>query len=91
MGRSSGADQEIVCSRAIGYTGKFILNGGPDFRPNESVRFMVVTGSQDEKDRYWNAIIDNGGVESACGRCKDHWGFFMADYAEAVAGSDDEF
>jgi predicted 3-demethylubiquinone-9 3-methyltransferase (glyoxalase superfamily) len=50
------------------------LNGGPDFTPNESVSFMVVTESQEETDRYWNAIIDNGGTESACGWCKDRWG-----------------
>ncbi|HSL16776.1 MAG TPA: VOC family protein [Methylomirabilota bacterium] len=51
------------------------LNGGPDFKPNESVSFMVVTEDQTETDRYWNAIIGNGGEESACGWCKDKWGF----------------
>jgi len=51
------------------------LNGGPDFKPNESVSFMVITGSQEETDRYWNAIIGNGGAASACGWCKDRWGF----------------
>jgi predicted 3-demethylubiquinone-9 3-methyltransferase (glyoxalase superfamily) len=51
------------------------LNGGPLFRPNESVSFMVITEDQDETDRYWNAIVDNGGEESACGWCKDRWGF----------------
>ncbi|AZZ92477.1 VOC family protein [Hahella sp. KA22] len=51
------------------------LNGGPVFTPNESVSFMVVTENQEETDRYWNAIIDNGGAESACGWCKDRWGF----------------
>lgn len=50
------------------------LNGGPDFSPNESVSFMVMTESQDETDRYWNAIVDNGGQESVCGWCKDRWG-----------------
>ena len=55
---------------------KFVgLNGGPEFKPNESVSFMVVTESQEETDRYWNAIINNGGAESACGWCKDRWGF----------------
>ncbi len=54
---------------------KFIgLNGGPAFTPNESVSFMVVTDSQEETDRYWNAIVANGGTESACGWCKDRWG-----------------
>jgi predicted 3-demethylubiquinone-9 3-methyltransferase (glyoxalase superfamily) len=51
------------------------LNGGPNFRPNEAVSFMVVTESQEETDRYWDAIIGNGGSESACGWCRDRWGF----------------
>ncbi len=50
------------------------LNGGPDIRPNEAVSFMVLTGDQPETDRYWNAIVGNGGAESACGWCKDRWG-----------------
>lgn len=51
------------------------LNGGPNFTPNEAVSFMVVTEDQAETDRYWNAIVDGGGEESACGWCKDKWGF----------------
>jgi len=51
------------------------LNGGPNFKPNESVSFMVVTEDQAETDRYWNAIVGNGGAESACGWCKDRWGY----------------
>ena len=51
------------------------LNGGPNFRPNEAVSFMVVTANQAETDRYWDAIVDDGGEESACGWCKDRWGF----------------
>ena len=51
------------------------LNGGPNFKPNEAVSFMVLTDSQEETDRYWNAIVGNGGKESACGWCKDRWGF----------------
>ena len=51
------------------------LNGGPNFVPNEAVSFMVVTDDQAETDRYWNAIVDNDGEESACGWCKDRWGF----------------
>ena len=51
------------------------LNGGPNFRPNEAVSFMVVTDSQDETDRYWDAIVGNGGAESACGWCRDRWGY----------------
>ena len=50
------------------------LNGGPNFKPNEAVSFMVVTEDQEETDRYWNAITRNGGEESACGWCKDRWG-----------------
>ena len=50
------------------------LNGGPNFTPNESVSFMVITENQQETDRYWDAIIGNGGKESACGWCKDRWG-----------------
>ncbi|WP_264210690.1 VOC family protein [Leisingera thetidis] len=54
---------------------KFVgLNGGPAFTPNEAVSLMVVTEDQEETDRYWNAIIENGGQESACGWCKDQWG-----------------
>jgi len=54
---------------------KFIgLNGGPTFKPNEAVSFMVVTETQEETDRYWDAIIGNGGAPSACGWCKDRWG-----------------
>jgi predicted 3-demethylubiquinone-9 3-methyltransferase (glyoxalase superfamily) len=51
------------------------LNGGPNFKPNEAVSFMVVTEDQEETDRYWDAIVGNGGQESACGWCKDRWGF----------------
>lgn len=51
------------------------LNGGPFFTPNEAVSFMAVTESQEETDRYWNAIVSNGGAESACGWCRDRWGF----------------
>ena len=51
------------------------LNGGPNFTPNEAVSFMVLTEDQEETDRYWNAIVGNGGQESMCGWCKDRWGF----------------
>lgn len=51
------------------------LNGGPTFKPNESVSLMVITETQEETDRYWNAIVGNGGAESACGWCKDRWGY----------------
>ena len=51
------------------------LNGGPVFKPNESVSFMVETDDQAETDRYWDAIVGNGGAESQCGWCKDRWGY----------------
>ena len=51
------------------------INGGPMFKPNEAVSFMVLTEEQAETDRLWDAIVDNGGEESACGWCKDRWGF----------------
>ncbi|HYF43186.1 MAG TPA: VOC family protein [Ramlibacter sp.] len=50
------------------------LNGGPAFQHNEAFSFQVATDNQEETDRYWNAIVGNGGQESACGWCKDKWG-----------------
>ena len=50
------------------------LNGGPAFRHSEAFSFQVATVDQEETDRYWNAIVGNGGQESACGWCKDRWG-----------------
>ena len=50
------------------------LNGGPAFRHNEAFSFQVATEDQEETDRYWNAIVGNGGEESVCGWCKDKWG-----------------
>ena len=50
------------------------LNGGPEFKHNEAFSFQVATKTQEETDRYWNAIVSNGGQESACGWCKDKWG-----------------
>lgn len=50
------------------------LNGGPQFRQSEAFSFQVATDDQAETDRYWNAIVGNGGQESACGWCKDKWG-----------------
>jgi predicted 3-demethylubiquinone-9 3-methyltransferase (glyoxalase superfamily) len=51
------------------------LNGGPGTIPNQAVSFQVLTEDQAETDRYWNAIIGNGGVEVACSWCRDRWGF----------------
>jgi predicted 3-demethylubiquinone-9 3-methyltransferase (glyoxalase superfamily) len=51
------------------------LNGGPMFKPNQAVSFMVLTENQEETDHYWDAITRNGGAENACGWCQDRWGF----------------
>jgi predicted 3-demethylubiquinone-9 3-methyltransferase (glyoxalase superfamily) len=50
------------------------LNGGPEFKHNEAFSFQVSTKYQAETDKYWNAIVGNGGQESSCGWCKDKWG-----------------
>jgi 2-polyprenyl-6-hydroxyphenyl methylase/3-demethylubiquinone-9 3-methyltransferase len=50
------------------------LNGGPAFTHSEAFSFQVATDDQEETDRLWNAIVANGGQESACGWCKDKWG-----------------
>ena len=50
------------------------LNGGPEFTQSEAFSFQIATEDQAETDRYWKAIVDNGGRESACGWCKDKWG-----------------
>lgn len=50
------------------------LNGGTAFQQSEAFSFQIATDDQDETDRLWNAIVSNGGQESACGWCKDKWG-----------------
>jgi len=50
------------------------LNGGPHFKPSEAFSIQVYTDDQEETDRLWQAIVDNGGQESMCGWCKDKWG-----------------
>ena len=50
------------------------LNGGPAFKHSEAFSFQIITDTQAETDRYWNAIVSQGGAESACGWCKDRWG-----------------
>lgn len=52
------------------------LNGGPAFKHNQAFSFQVATVDQAETDRYWHAIVDNGGQENACGWCQDKWGVF---------------
>lgn len=68
------------------------LNGGDSFRHSEAFSFQVATDSQEETDRYWNAIVDNGGQASVCGWCKDKWGLSWQIspriLTQAVAGSD---
>ena len=58
----------VMCVPCLG------LNGGPAFEHNEAFSFQVATVDQAETDRYWDAIVSNGGQESACGWCKDKWG-----------------
>jgi predicted 3-demethylubiquinone-9 3-methyltransferase (glyoxalase superfamily) len=50
------------------------INGGPAFKQSEAFSFQIATEDQAETDKYWNAIVQNGGKESACGWCKDKWG-----------------
>ena len=50
------------------------LNGGKAFKQSEAFSFQIITEDQAETDRYWNAIVNNGGQESQCGWCKDKWG-----------------
>ena len=50
------------------------INGGPIFKHSEAFSFQISTEDQEETDRYWNAIVSNGGQESVCGWCKDKWG-----------------
>src|SRR5690554_1211465 len=68
------------------------LNGGPEFPQSEAFSFQIATDDQEETDRYWDAIVDNGGQESACGWCKDRWGVSWQItprvLTEAIADSD---
>lgn len=70
------------------------LNGGPTFKHSEAFSFQISTEDQAETDRYWNAIVGNGGQESACGWCKDRWGIFWQItprvLMEAMAAGGDE-
>jgi predicted 3-demethylubiquinone-9 3-methyltransferase (glyoxalase superfamily) len=68
------------------------LNGGPTVKHSEAFSFQVITESQEETDRYWNAIVTNDGAESHCGWCKDKWGLSWQItprvLLEAVTGAD---
>jgi len=68
------------------------LNGGPAFKQSEAFSFQIATDDQQETDRYWNAIVGNGGQESECGWCKDKWGLSWQItprvLTEAFTGSD---
>jgi predicted 3-demethylubiquinone-9 3-methyltransferase (glyoxalase superfamily) len=70
------------------------LNGGPAFKHSEAFSFQIATDDQEETDRYWNAIVGNGGQESACGWCKDKWGINWQitprTLTEALAAGGDE-
>lgn len=70
------------------------LNGGPVFRQTEAFSFQIATEDQEETDRYWNAIVGNGGAPSACGWCKDRWGLSWQItprvLTEAIAAGGDE-
>lgn len=70
------------------------LNGGPVFKQTEAFSFQIATDDQEETDRYWNAIVGNGGQESDCGWCKDRWGLSWQitprTLLEAMAAGGDE-
>src|SRR4029078_12406149 len=53
------------------------LNGGPQFKQSEAFSFQIATDNQEETDRYWKALVSNGGQESQCGWCKDRWGISL--------------
>lgn len=71
-----------------------LLDGGPHFPQTEAFSFQIATGDQAETDRYWNAIVGNGGEEGQCGWCKDKWGVSWQiaprQLTEALAGADRE-
>jgi predicted 3-demethylubiquinone-9 3-methyltransferase (glyoxalase superfamily) len=68
QGQALTVEFTVVGVRCLG------LNGGPAFRHSEAFSFQIITEDQAETDRYWKAIVGNGGLESQCGWCKDRWG-----------------
>ena len=71
---SSKAGEVLVVEFTVAGIPCIGLNGGPVFKHNEAFSFQIATDDQAETDRYWNAIVGNGGQESECGWCKDKWG-----------------
>ncbi len=65
----------------------FGLNGGDTFKHSEAFSFQIATDDQEETDRYWNAIVGNGGEESMCGWCKDRWGLSWQITPRALTGA----
>lgn len=63
------------------------LNGGDRFKHSEAFSFQIATDDQAETDRYWDAIVGNGGAESACGWCKDRWGLSWQITPRALTGA----
>jgi predicted 3-demethylubiquinone-9 3-methyltransferase (glyoxalase superfamily) len=68
------ADAELTVEFTVVGIPCLAINGGPMFKQSEAFSFQIATDNQEETDRYWNAIVGNGGQESACGWCKDRWG-----------------
>jgi len=67
-------DEELTVEFTVLGIPCIAINGGPTFKQSEAFSFQIATDTQEETDRYWNAIVSNGGQESACGWCKDRWG-----------------
>ena len=73
---STPAGQEITVEFTVLGQPFVGLNGGPQFKFDQAVSFQVMTDTQEETDRYWNALIANGGAENACSWCRDRFGLF---------------
>ena len=74
---TSPAARRATCSRSSSPSSAspaWVSTAGPYFKHSEAFSFQIATDSQEETDRYWNAIVGNGGQESDCGWCKDRWG-----------------
>ena len=69
-------DSELVVEFTVLGRAFVGLNAGPQIKPNQAVSFQVMTDDQAETDRYWKAIVENGGTASQCSWCTDRWGFF---------------